>query len=454
MAPPPGLALRPDCAAVFSALGRLRSAMAALLYGCYGYTGKLILRYAKETTPYKNLRFVVAGRDEEKVRAVFEANRGMCAGYRVFGLDDDDALDAGLKGVNVCLHIAGPYALTYGPMVKACVRNGVHYLDVNGEIDVIEGIAREWDAPAKARGVTLCPAFGYDVVPSDVLCKWLATEMPDATHLRIGFHYVGGGTSRGTSKTMLSKKGKPQQRVDGAIVDWVQTTDVNDCFFGYRVGMKQVEKTSWADTASAYYTTGIGNIETYLSNDTLEATKKHLAKLMGKPESEIPEGPEPVDNETGRTYIWGQVRRMRADGTEDECVEAIMETQEAYKCTALSVLFACKRMLRGEAAPGFQTPGSAYGMAWLEQPNSAAMHRVHGGKLMHVVPIHDSRRLKQRLSRIHGRDGAAAAFRARSKAEWSYDVLHRTPDTENGPLIERLSKVPDWAEDIPRLSYF
>jgi short subunit dehydrogenase-like uncharacterized protein len=73
-------------------------------------------------------------------------------------------------------------------MADACIRNGVHYLDITGEIDVFEALAAR-DAEAKRTGEMLLPGAGFDVVPSDCLAAHLKRRLADATDLKI---FIGG----------------------------------------------------------------------------------------------------------------------------------------------------------------------------------------------------------------------------------------------------------------------
>ena len=99
------------------------------------------------------------------------------------------------------LCVAGPFSATSRPIADACLRNRVHYLDITGEIDVFEALAAR-DAEAKARGVTLLPGVGFDVVPSDCLAAHLKRRLPDATDLKL-YLSLGANISRGTAKTMV-----------------------------------------------------------------------------------------------------------------------------------------------------------------------------------------------------------------------------------------------------------
>lgn len=144
-----------------------------MLYGA-GYTGQLIAREAVR----RGLAPTLAGRDPDKVGAVA---RELGLAHRAFALDRaDDA--AGLDGMALVLHCAGPFSATGVPTMERCLRHGAHYLDITGEIDVFEQ-AHARDARARAAGVLLCPGVGFDVVPTDCVAAALKAVLPEATHL-------------------------------------------------------------------------------------------------------------------------------------------------------------------------------------------------------------------------------------------------------------------------------
>src|SRR5215217_9596900 len=148
-----------------------------LLYGSYGYTGRLIAERAREL----GLTPLLAGRDAHALRAQ-AAELG--AEHRAFALDDAAALDAALRETRVVLHAAGPFAHTARPMLEACLRTGAHYLDITGEIAVFEDIHSRNQEFIDA-GIIVIPGVGFDVVPTDCLAAMLKRELASATHLKL-----------------------------------------------------------------------------------------------------------------------------------------------------------------------------------------------------------------------------------------------------------------------------
>jgi short subunit dehydrogenase-like uncharacterized protein len=339
-----------------------------LLYGATGYTGALIARTAKDL----GMRPVLAGRNREKVEPLAQE---LGLPWRAFGLDDGapgsgDALRSALAEVSVVLHCAGPYSRTYPPMVEACLQAGVHYLDITGEMIELEALPAR-DEEAKAKGVMLLPSVGYDVVPSDCLALHTARRFQGAgrtpTHLTIGFNSVGG-LSRGTMKSTMDTAGRAGMvRKDGKLTP--VPAGYKTRMFDFGSGPVECTLLPWGDVATAYYSTGIPNIETYMAMtpvmkqvvkgaDTLKpltSSKLGQRVLMGLTDL-LPEGPSAAARAKGYAVLLAEV-------TDDAGNRAVsrMRTPHAYTLTALTALEIVRRILAGDVHPGFQTPAKAYG---------------------------------------------------------------------------------------------
>ena len=237
-----------------------------LLYGITGYTGKLIVREAVR----RGMRPIVAGRDPNTVA---KAAKEFGCESRVFAIDRPDRVAEHLHGVKLVLNCAGPFMRTAPTLMAACIEAGVSYLDITGEIDVIEQAA-SLDSAAMKAGVTLLPAVGFDVVPSDCLAAMLADQLPSATHLALAF--TGAETSPGTAKTILANLPHGgRARIDGKIevvpVAWKTRT------IPFSTGAREASTIPWGDISSAFYTTGIRNIEVYMAVD--EVSGKQMRRL-------------------------------------------------------------------------------------------------------------------------------------------------------------------------------
>jgi short subunit dehydrogenase-like uncharacterized protein len=250
-------------------------------------------------------------------------------------------------------------------MADACIRNGVHYLDITGEIDVFEALARR-DAEAKQVGVMLLPGVGFDVVPSDCLAAHLKRRLPDATDLKI---YIGGlsSVSRGTAKTMVEGIADAARLRRNGRVAALDRPNSGSCDFGE--GTKPTIQVSWGDVSTAYYSTGIPNIEVHFEAVPMLST---LGRMPGPVKSLLavgfaqrllkslidrqPEGPSDNVRRKVKGVLIGVARNGKGD-----IVRTRVRTPDGYALTAMTSVDAAARVASGEHKAGFQTPSLAFG---------------------------------------------------------------------------------------------
>src|SRR5215216_4018323 len=243
-----------------------------LLYGSYGYTGQLIVDLAVK----KGLRPVLAGRDEKKLRAQAEKYN---LEYRTFSLGETAKLNSALSEVDAVLHCAGPFVHTFRQMAEACLRTKRHYVDISGEILGFESLAAR-DNQAKEAGIMLLPGGGFDVVPSDCLAAHLKGRLRKATHFRLFVRGVGAGVSRGTAKSAIENMHRQGMiRRDGKLVQVPPAWNVREQDFGR--GYTKVVSVGWGDVSTAYYSTGIPNIETYFALPESVINLMRLMRVVG-----------------------------------------------------------------------------------------------------------------------------------------------------------------------------
>lgn len=332
--------------------------MSTLLYGVTGYTGRLILTECLA----RGLRPILGGRGQ----AVRELAGVHGLESRILGLDDPAALRRALAGVRAVLHAAGPFSRTSRPMADACLATGAHYLDITGEIGVFESLAAR-DAEARAAGVMLLPGVGFDVVPSDCLAAHLKRRLPDAIRLTLAFQSTAG-LSRGTATTMAENAGR-----GGAIRRGGAITPVPAAWKTIRMdlgkGPVTVTTIPWGDVATAWYSTGIPDIEVYTrTTATLRFALKasrHLDRLLASgPVQRLLKrrilsraaGPDESARARGSSRIRGEVANAAGQRA---C--ARLTGPEGYTMTARTAVSALERVLAGGATPGFRTPSLAFG---------------------------------------------------------------------------------------------
>jgi short subunit dehydrogenase-like uncharacterized protein len=335
-----------------------------LLYGSYGYTGDLIARQAVQQGLYP----VLAGRNRQLLEKQ-AAELGLPC--MAFSLEDPDEIDQGLSGFPAVLHCAGPYSHTFDAMASACLRTGVHYLDITGEIPVFEALAARGRQAFEA-GVMLLPGVGFDVVATDCLAAHLKNRLPGAASLALAFHPVGSRFSRGTATSAIERSPKGGLiRQEGKLTPVPFGTKIHQVDFGR--GAVPAVAIPWGDVSTAYYSTGIPNIEVFIALPgfvrrllplvrylggvlALPAVQKGLKSLLHL----LPAGPSARQRTHGFTLLWGEAREP---GGERVAVRA--RTPESYAFTATAALSAVGKVLEGMVKPGFQTPSLAFGADFL-----------------------------------------------------------------------------------------
>jgi short subunit dehydrogenase-like uncharacterized protein len=337
----------------------------ALIYGATGYTGQLIAEMAVG----QGLLPVLAGRNRAAVESL-AARLGLSS--RVFPLEDPAGLRAGLEGMAVVLHCAGPFSRTSEQMTSACLATGTHYLDITGEIAVFESLAARGSV-AQAAGVMLLPGVGFDVVPSDCLAAHLARRLPGARRLLLGIQ-GSGRLSHGTQTTVVENQdGGGMIRRGGVLTPVPAAWRTRSIDFGR--GPRTAVTIPWGDVATAWYSTGIPDIEVYAHVPRAlrigMVASRHLGWLLRQSwvrdlqmrrVKASPAGPSPAELAGGHCAVWGRVEHD--DGRH---AESRLYGPNGYQLTALAALAAVRKVLTGEAPPGFQTPSRAYGPDFVMQ---------------------------------------------------------------------------------------
>jgi short subunit dehydrogenase-like uncharacterized protein len=251
-------------------------------------------------------------------------------------------------------------------MAEACLRTGTHYLDLTGEIPVYEALAAR-HAQAKARGVMLLPGIGFDVVPTDCLAVHLKHRLPSATRLTLAFHGEGpAGLPPGTQRTMIELIPYGDRvRRDGRLEPPEQATKTRMVDFGR--GPVEATRLTWGDVFTAYYSTGIPNIEDYA---VLPGAVRRQMAALGylRPlfklavmrdllKREVKPGSTADERSRTFTHVWGEVE----DDQGRRAAARLHGPEAGVIWTARAALAAVRKVLAGNASPGFQTPALAFG---------------------------------------------------------------------------------------------
>ncbi|MFB6079590.1 MAG: trans-acting enoyl reductase family protein [Haloferacaceae archaeon] len=329
-----------------------------LVYGSYGYTGSLVARRAVD----EGLAPIVAGRRTEPLEA--QATE-LGLDHRTFSLEHPSVVESNVRDVDAVLNCAGPFSATVDPLLGACLEVGTDYLDIAGRVDVLESTAQR-DHDAERAGVTVLPAVGFDAVPTDCLAATLDPEVPEPERLTLALDGLKT-FSPGTVKSIVESLDRPGAvREDGAIrsvpVGWKSRE------FDFGFGEKTGVTVPWGTISTTYYSTGIGNVETYATvpNGTVGAMRRArplvpvfssrpVRGLLLAAADRFVAGPTPDERAEHTTRIWAEV----TDG-DGERAAARLTTPDPYDVTAVTAVESARRVLADEVGPGFQTPVTAF----------------------------------------------------------------------------------------------
>ncbi|XP_029352229.1 saccharopine dehydrogenase-like oxidoreductase isoform X1 [Echeneis naucrates] len=151
-----------------------------IVFGATGFTGQFVVdevaRYAAETAGDSALKWAVAGRSRQRLEAALERAAGRLSMPElrtdteiiVADVSDEESLAIMCQQGVVILNCVGPYRFHGEPVVKACIENGAHYVDICGEPQFLERMQLEYHTKALDRGVYVIGSCGFDSIPADL----------------------------------------------------------------------------------------------------------------------------------------------------------------------------------------------------------------------------------------------------------------------------------------------
>jgi short subunit dehydrogenase-like uncharacterized protein len=184
-----------------------------VLWGATGFTGRLVAEYLwSRYGGDGDLRWAIAGRNEEKLRALQTALAGVGADDQlpviVADSNDPASLEPMVARTRVICTTVGPYAKYGTPLVEACARAGTHYCDLTGEVQWMAKTIRQFGDLARESGARIVHTCGFDSIPSD-LGTWFVQQAMIEQHGVPGKRVHGrvgrsrGGASGGTVASLL-----------------------------------------------------------------------------------------------------------------------------------------------------------------------------------------------------------------------------------------------------------
>ncbi|RUS75727.1 hypothetical protein EGW08_016509 [Elysia chlorotica] len=144
-----------------------------VIFGATGFTGQFVVDEVCRVAEEENLTWAIAGRNMAKLQKVL--SEASCrtdmnlleTPILIADTSSKSSLDEMAKQAKVVLNCVGPYRFYGEPVVKACIENGAHHLDISGEPQYLETMQLLYHSKAKENDVLIIGATGFDSVPAE-----------------------------------------------------------------------------------------------------------------------------------------------------------------------------------------------------------------------------------------------------------------------------------------------
>ncbi|XP_060908566.1 saccharopine dehydrogenase-like oxidoreductase isoform X1 [Labrus mixtus] len=151
-----------------------------IIFGASGFSGQFVVeevaRYTAETPGGGRVKWAVAGRSRQRLEDVLKQAAGRLSMPElrtdieiiVADVSIEESLALMCQQGLVILNCVGPYRFYGEPVVKACIANGAHYIDICGEPQFLERMQLEYHTKALDKGVYVIGSCGFDSIPADL----------------------------------------------------------------------------------------------------------------------------------------------------------------------------------------------------------------------------------------------------------------------------------------------
>ena len=107
-----------------------------------------------------------------------------------------------VQSAKVVITVVGPYAELGEPIVAACVKHGVDYVDLTGESPWVKRMIDKYSVQAIGSGARIVHSCGFDSIPSDLgvfaLNQFAGDQQLDCDRVDMRVVSASGGLSGGT----------------------------------------------------------------------------------------------------------------------------------------------------------------------------------------------------------------------------------------------------------------
>lgn len=230
---------------------------AVAVYGATGHTGRFIL----SALTRRGIRVVAVGRRGSVIHGI---------PFRVAAIDAPAALARAFAGCRVVINAAGPFLDTAAPVARAALAAGCHYIDLTAEQESARATLRDFDQPARERGLVVVPAAGFFGGLADLLASALADRHDPIESIQVAIHLDHWWPTPGTRLTGARNSFPRLVVEDGRLVPMELPPPRTRWDFGPPLGAVEMQGVPLSEMVTLSRHLPTRRIRTWLSTNALD----------------------------------------------------------------------------------------------------------------------------------------------------------------------------------------
>lgn len=188
--------------------------LAIVVYGATGFVGGLIVEHldalfsSKDAKPHS---WALAGRNLSKLR---QMARKCNSAPGVLQVDGPAAVSQMANKARVILSASGPYSDCGEDIVRECVNQVTHYVDVSTEVNWMQSMVSKYHAKAKEKGAMIVHCAGAACSLDEIMCSKIVGKLGPLKQYREYFRQKGGHSGGSVDSEIAEMKAMDQDKLD------------------------------------------------------------------------------------------------------------------------------------------------------------------------------------------------------------------------------------------------
>jgi saccharopine dehydrogenase-like NADP-dependent oxidoreductase len=190
--------------------------MKLLALGGSGNMGQTAVRTILDMSEIDQL--IVADYDNDRTNNFVQSLNDRRVVARTVDANDSRALEILMQEVDVVMNTVGPFYRFGVPTVKAAIKTGRHYIDINDDYRPTQEIL-EMDDAARSAGVTILLGVGASPGITNILARHAANQLDEVDYIQTVWGSVGGTLQ--PRSAYINQPVPSEERIDAATVHFL-----------------------------------------------------------------------------------------------------------------------------------------------------------------------------------------------------------------------------------------